>query len=82
MLSRRLIFFFKSSKLDVDFRNAAKKLAKVFCFLDDYIFIGCRENLLLQREFFSSAVSVLRNSPKISDITTRDIFEFNFVESD
>ena len=40
-----------------------------FHFLDDRVNFA-----LLRREYFSSAVSVLTNSSKISDITKRVIF--------
>ena len=37
---------------------------------------------LLRREYLSSAVNVLRNSTKISDITKRDMFQLHFAQSD
>ena len=41
-----------------------------------------QESDLLRREYLSSAVSVLTNTPKISDITKKDIFRLNFSDSD
>ena len=41
-----------------------------------------QESDLLRREYLSSAVSVLTNTPKISDITQKDIFRLNFSDSD
>ena len=37
---------------------------------------------VLRKEYLSSASNVLTNSPNISDITKRDIFELNFSRSD
>ena len=36
---------------------------------------------LLQREYLSSAVNVLKNSPKIFHITKRDFFQLNRLHS-
>ena len=41
-----------------------------------------QESDLLRREYLSSAVSVLTNTPKISDITKKDIFRLNLSDSD
>ena len=36
--------------------------------------VGCRKLSLSRKEYLSSAVNVLTNSPEISDINMRDIF--------
>ena len=42
----------------------------------------CRSKLsVLGRQCLSLAVNVLTNSPKISDITKRDMLQLNFCES-
>ena len=43
---------------------------------------GCGKFLLLQREYLSSAVILLTNSPKGSHITNRYTFKLNFSQSD
>ena len=78
----RVIFFSKCSKFDGDFTNGVKSPESFFCFLDYCIWIDCCIFSLLQREYLSSAVNMVANSPKISDITKGDIFEFYFSESE
>ena len=68
-------------KFDVDFRIAVKNVEKVFCFLDNWFWIGCGKFSLLQTEYLPSAVNVLANSPKLLDITKRDIFQPSFPQS-
>ena len=50
-----------------------------FCFLDNYIGIDCCKFSLLQRVYLWSAVNMLTSSPKILDITKRDISNFIFL---
>ena len=73
-----MFFFSKCSKFLVDLRNAIKFLQKVFAFWDNCIWIGCGKFSLLWREFFSSAVNVLRNSSEILDLIKREVFQLNF----
>ena len=73
------IFFSKYLKIDVKFRNAGNNWVKNFFVLDKRIWIGSGTLFLLRGEYLSSAVIVLKNSPKISDVTKRDIFQFNFL---
>ena len=47
---------------------------KSFCFLDNWIWISCGKSFLLGIEYLSWAINALKNSPKISNITKRDIF--------
>ena len=43
-----------------------KRIAKNFCcFLDNFNWIGCVKLFLLRREYLSSAVNALTNSPKV-----------------
>ena len=55
---------------------------KHFCFLDNSISIGSPKLSLLQREYLSSVVNVLTNSPKSPDITKREMFELKFWQSE
>ena len=54
-----LIFFSKSSKFDVDSKNALKKQKNIFGFLDNCIWIGSGKFSLLWRKYSSFAVNVL-----------------------
>ena len=55
---------------------------KINCFLENCFWISCGKFSLFRREYLSFPVNVLTNSPKISDITKRDIFELIFCQSD
>ena len=55
---------------------------KFCCFFDNCICIRCCKLSLLQREDLLSAVSVLTDSCKISNVTKRDISQFHFTHSD
>ena len=63
------------------FINKAKNSGKVFCFLDNCIWIDCFKISLLRKEYLWSAVNMLTNSTKISDINNRNIFELYFPPS-
>ena len=76
------LFFPKCSEIDRDFKNVSKKSEKVFCLLDNCIWIGCVKFSLLRREYLPLSVNVLRNSPKILHITKRDVFWLNFIHID
>ena len=78
----RIIFFWKCSKLNLDFENAQKKWEKVLCFRDNCIWRCCNKLCLLRREYLSSAVNVLANNLKILHITKRDFFHLNRLHSD
>ena len=58
----------------MDLKNAEKIRGKLFCFLDNSIWIGCDKLSLLSREYLSSVLKVLADSCKILHITKRDIF--------
>ena len=49
------------SKWNVDFRSAVKSLEKFYSFLDNCIWIGCRQFSPLQRKYFSFPGNVLTN---------------------
>ena len=74
----RVIFFSKTSKFDVDLRNAAKEWQNIFRLIGNCIWIGYNNSSLWRREYFSSAVIALTKCPKISGINKTDIFELNF----
>ena len=78
----RIIFFSKSSKFKLDFRNAAKNLEKFFSFSDNWISIGILKLSLLRTGYFSSVANVLTSSPKIWHVNKRDFFQLNWLGSD
>ena len=61
-------------KIKIKFRKCKKKWRKYFWFL--------RELPLLRKEYLSSAVKGLRNSPKILHITQGDFFDRNCLQRD
>ena len=69
-----------SSFFNADFRIAAKNWEKKFCFLHNFIWIGFGKFSLLQKEYLSSSINALTNSPKISDITKRDFWNLSFLK--
>ena len=71
------LFFRSVQKLTEIWDMLQKVNKKKFCFLDCYSWIGCGKLVLLWREYLSSAVNVLTNTPTISDITKTDIFQIN-----
>ena len=75
-------FFWKCSKFKSEFKNAAKKWEKVFCFRDNCIWIGCIKFCLLRREYLPSALNVLQNSVEILHVTNTDFLQVNCVHSD
>ena len=54
-----------------------KNQEKSFCLSDNCIWIGYAKLSPLRIEYLPSAVNVLKDSPKILDITKRDIFQLN-----
>ena len=75
-------FFGKTSKFNLDYRNAKTNWENVFCFWDNSIWIGCVKLSLLRGEYLSSAVNVLTNSLNILNSSNIDLFQLNFVDSD
>ena len=69
-------------EINIDFGNAVKIWEKIFCSLDNWIWIGCFKISLLLRECFSSGVIALTNGLKILDTTKTDIIELKLSESD
>ena len=55
---------------------------KHFSFLNNFITIGCRRFSLLLVKYFPSAVNMLTNGLKISDVTKKDFFLLKFSQSD
>ena len=76
------IYISYDAQFDVDFRNAIKNFEITFSFLDNWNSIGCGKFVLSPREHFLATVDVLKNSPKISNITKREIFQLNFFDID
>ena len=76
------LFFWKCSKLNLTLENAKKNWENSFCFWDKCIWKCCNKLSLLRREYLSSAVNRLTNSPKILHITQTDFFNLNCFHSD
>ena len=57
-----------------------ENLSKNVWFLGNVIWIKCDKFSLLRREYLPSAANVLTNSPKISGITKREIFQLRFLK--
>ena len=55
----------KYLKLHLDLKNAGKTYGKVFCYWDNFIWIGIVKLSLFRTRYFLSAANVLRSSPKI-----------------
>ena len=73
----RAIFFLKSSKCYVYFKNAEKNWENGFSFLDNGIWTGRVDLSLLRRENLWPAVNVFTNSLKVLPITKRDFFQLS-----
>ena len=76
------LFLKKCWKFNLDLKNARNSPGKVFGFLESCIYIGCVKLSLLRREYLSSVVHVLTNSPNFLHITKRDCFWLNPHHSD
>ena len=75
-------FFSTRSKFKLLFRKAAKNWEKVFCFRENYIWIGIVKLSLLRTGYFSSPGNVLTSSPQILHVNKRDFFQLNWFGSD
>ena len=82
----RVIVFLTS---DIFFQNwittlkmQQKNVEKFFCFRDNCNWRCCNKLSLLRKEYLSSAVNVLPNSPKTLHITKRHFFQLNCFHSD
>ena len=75
--SMTVIFFFKTLKFNLDFKNAAKNWKKVFCFWDNCIWIGIAKLSLLRTRYFLSAGNVLTSNPRIWHVNKGDVFQLN-----
>ena len=60
---------------------APRKSEKLFCFLENSIWIRILELSLWRTRYFSSAVNVLRSSPKIWHVNKREFFQLNLFGS-
>ena len=77
-----VIFCSKCWKFNLDFENSTKNSEKVFCFLDNCIWIGIVRLSLIRTGYFSSAPNVIKSSGKIWHVKNRDFFKLNFLASD
>ena len=71
----------KFSKINLDFKNAAKNWEKVF-FWYNCICIGIVKLSLLRTNYFLSVADVLTRCPKILHVNKRDFFQLNFLGRD
>ena len=75
-------YFSQYFKFKLDFKNPGKNSEKVFCFWDNFIWIGILKLSLLKTGYFSSTANVLPNSTKILHVNKRDFFQLNSLGRD
>ena len=51
-------------------------------FLDKSVYNDCSKFFLVWTEYLSSTIHVLQNSPKISNLTKREFFQFILSQND
>ena len=82
----RVITFLKIFKTESKFGKCKKKIKKngenIFRFWDKCIWKCCYKLPLIRREFFSSAVNGLTNSPKILHRSERGFFNLSWLHRD
>ena len=78
----RVIFFLEMLKSQPKFRKCIEILRNVFNFWDNSIWKCCKKLPLLRREYLSSAVNGLTNSPKIFHISQRNFISHNCLHRD
>ena len=78
----RLSFFSKYLKFIVNFKNAAKKWAKLFYIWDNCIWIAIVKLSLSRRGYFSSAGNKLTINIKIWHVYNGDFYQLNWLGSD
>ena len=76
-----IIFFSKCLKFDRDSWNETKKSGKIGGFKDNSICIGDDRFTQYRAAYFSLAVNVLRNTPKIQRITKGEISQIRVSQS-
>ena len=74
-------FLSKCSKVDLNFKTTKEDMEKIFSFLDICIWVGCVKLSLLRREYLTSVVSLLTNSPELLYITKRNFFKLDLFYS-
>ena len=74
--------FFENFQNEIEISKIPKKISKKFFFWNNSFSICCYKLCLLRREYLSSAVNRLTNSPTILDITQRDFFNLNCLHRD
>ena len=75
----KLIFVLKMRKILFRFWKCKKNSEKIWGFDENGVWTCCGKFSLLWREFMWSAVNVLPDSPKISDLTKKNVFQLTFV---
>ena len=75
--------FFENVKNWIHIFKIKKKIRQMlFCFWNTCIWRSCNKLSLLRRQYLSSEVNVLTNSPKILHITKRHFFQLDCLISD
>ena len=69
------LFFWNSSKVNLDFKNEEKNWGKVFFVGYNLFWIDFVNLSLLRREYLSRTVNVFAKSPKILHIAVRNFFD-------
>ena len=75
---RVMFFFSKYFKFNLDLNKAGKNSDKVFCFSDNWIWVGIVKLFLLRTRYFSLVANMLTSSPKIWHVNKKRFFEHNF----
>ena len=78
----RVIFFPKSSKFNLDYKNAWQNPEKGSCFSYNCISYSILKLSLLRTGYFSSVANVLTTNPTIWYVNKRDFFEHNLFARD
>ena len=81
--SMRVIFFFKTFKIQTRIENCKKKKTEnFFCLSDNCVWIGIVKVSLWGTRYFSLAFNMLRRSPNILHVNKRDFFQLKFLHRD
>ena len=80
--SMRLIFFRKIWIISAKFQKCSEKSENLFCFWDNWMWIGIVKLSLLRTRYFHWAANVLTSSTKILRVNKKDFLELSWLGSD
>ena len=80
--SMRLIFFRKRWIISAKFQKCSEKSENLFCFWDNWMWIGIVKLSLLRTRYFHWAANVLTSSTKILRLNKKDFLELSWLGSD